>query len=152
MTGPYDLASPPRQAVQLPHKLSELAQIALRDLEACERRPDAFEIDMDLWFCPIGTAERPKCAVCAAGAVMAQTLGADINSTHSRAPRDFGEHNSLALRVVDHLRLGWVGVAASTLGDCVEGLDRKLPPYQSSPEAFKDGMRALIADLKKAGL
>lgn len=68
--------------IPVPAKLSELIQLALDDIDKCEKDP-RYEIKMNMWHSPVyGDNEdsTPRCCVCLAGAVMAQTHKLPINS------------------------------------------------------------------------
>ena len=54
---------------ELPNKLSELIELAVRDVQACEADP-RYILNMGRWHAP----RNGGCEVCMAGAVMAQTL------------------------------------------------------------------------------
>lgn len=64
--------------VQLPHVLSELAQMAVDDVRKCEALPEKFAIWMGTWFAPNMELIGGRCALCAAGAVMANRLDAEL--------------------------------------------------------------------------
>jgi hypothetical protein len=57
--------------LDLPDKPSDLLQLALDDLELCEKDRN-YTIDMSEWHTP-SQDESEKCAVCIAGAVIAKT-------------------------------------------------------------------------------
>jgi hypothetical protein len=116
--------------VLLPHKLSELAQIALDDTTT-KLEPLGISVNMSAWCRP---DRRPghSCTVCAAGAVMVARLGLDVSKGeafgHEWLVRDFGEHNALALVAIDSLRQGQVGVALNVLSS------KSFQPWKDSPE------------------
>lgn len=56
----------------LPSKLSDLLELAVRDAQKCEAQPERFRLDMGKWHSPLNSG---VCAVCMAGAVLAQTVG-----------------------------------------------------------------------------
>lgn len=138
---------------QLPHKLSELAQMALDDVAAVEKL-EGYSIDMDDVF-HAAYPDDGLCVVCAAGAVMVNRLGADRALDHG--PRDFGPNNSNALLAIDSLRVGQVGAA---LGRLIHGyskgvrhaLDRSIAQYATSATDWRADMIRLVADLREAGL
>lgn len=161
--------------VQLPHVLSELAQIALDDVIKVEVLP-GYRIGMASWHAVDSFSA--GCTVCAAGAVMDRTLGLEretnLDSVHDILKR-FGAHNGAALLAIDALRRGAVGEALTILGSedpeaswyadeeaCGDdededelriprhALSRELPQY--TEDGWHDAMRELIADLRKAGL
>ncbi|HTJ17773.1 MAG TPA: hypothetical protein VL494_13430 [Steroidobacteraceae bacterium] len=146
--------------VLLPHKLSELAQMALDDVEAIERS-GIHGIEMASW-CRWDSTGGP-CAMCAAGAVAVQRLGLSRTVvSHVEFYKLFGDHNADALVAVDQLRMGNVGAALllvegsedwETVNDSEEHeLNREIPRYGIDMAGWHAGMRALIADLREAGL
>lgn len=113
--------------------------------------------------------DRPKasCAVCFAGSVMACTL--DIDPDKSMMPEDFPPIIEQKLAAVDAARSGDVREALWTFyaGDldhhrsnsACYGVDiRKMkdyisvPEYEHGPGAFKNGIRAMIKELKAFNL
>ena len=84
---------------KLPEKLSDLLRLAVRDAQACEADP-RYVLYMGEWHRRAGA----HCYVCMAGAIMAQTLGADAGA--NAMPIDFGTSTRMRLRNVDFLRKG----------------------------------------------
>ncbi len=121
--------------VKLPNKLSELLRLAVRDAQAVEANP-LYRLDMAVYHEPIAnedeeTGERTEyCAVCMAGAVMANTLGADPDC--ETGPSEFGETEQLY--AIDNLRSG-------DLDDAFASLDLDPDPAQ---EAAADAASELI--------
>lgn len=133
---------------KLPEKLSECIDVAMTDLELCERDPK-YEIGMDSWH---QLRFNDVCSVCLAGSVMAKTLGA---STRDLAhPRHYDEHTCERLYALNLVRLGGVGGALFQMGidRPVEVKDRSVFTYHSNREAFKESMREIATDLREAGL
>jgi hypothetical protein len=95
---------------KLPDKPSELILIALEDLEKCEADP-IYKIDMGTWHEPLSYS---KCEVCAAGAVMAQSLGARAN--WYRDPDWFEYPICDKLLAINSLRMGKISMAFYLLG------------------------------------
>ena len=139
--------------VTLPDKLSDLAELALNDLEKCEAMPEVYEIRMSAWHKPgVG-----KCLVCAAGAVMAQTLR--VPHFLEKSPGFFDRDTRLKLLAINSLRLGdlhhalraldggWRSVLALADGGCMH-----ITHYSEDPIAFKRDMRAMIDYLRSRGL
>lgn len=93
---------------RLPDKPSELLLLALTDLEMCENDP-RYEIYMGNWHAPNG-----RCRVCAAGAVMAKSLGAPPRDIWG--PEDFDEDTERKLRAIDFFRTGAVWDALNWMG------------------------------------
>jgi hypothetical protein len=141
----------------LPDKLSELLELAMRDLEAVEADP-RYRVDMSHWHEPRRDSE--FCLVCLAGAVMAKTLRlrptTRVQGLHAR----FGYNIGLKLRALDRLRRGEVVVALKTLAlvseDEVEevgaALDLLPPHYSDDPAGFRTAMADLVAELRGRGL
>jgi hypothetical protein len=98
----------------LPHKLSDLAQIALDDVLKVHER-DGYIVNMQAWL----ERHSAACVVCAAGAVAVERLNPardmDVTGTGSVLITRFGLHNGTALLAVDMLRRGWVGAALSVI-------------------------------------
>lgn len=141
---------------RLPDRPSELIEVALRDLEAVERRNDLYVVDMGVWhswdMTPRGDGEGPRCSVCLAGAVMAQTLGADPEADLD--PMDF-ELEHAKLSALNAFRVGDITGGLHRLGLMREGVpvDRNVPPYyRNSGEQFKAAMREMVAELREDGL
>lgn len=155
--------------LQLPHKLSELARIALDDVVAVSQLP-GFTIRLCEWYAP----RRSNCMICVAGAVMVQRLGCTRRSSISspgELAREFGPHNARALLAIDMLRRGNVGHALACIErgmqawyDGLELADQHelscgLDPAPEDdtdkdglPPIWVEAMGELIDDLEKAGL
>lgn len=153
--------------VLLPHKLSELAQIALDDVLKVSTRP-GFEIDMGTW---VRSYHAGFCAVCAAGSVAIERLGiskGDSIRENEELVVRFGAHNAAALCAIDALRQGCVDGALKILADDEDPvatwyeldlesdmdrseLSRSMPVY-GDDGSWAEAMSDLIADLQKAGL
>lgn len=111
--------------IQLPHVLSELAQMALDDVTVIDQR-EGFVVCMGDWYT---TDDNVGCAVCAAGSVMVQRLGmrgVGALCSYSAIEVKFGRHNMLALLAIDMLRRGWVGDALMVLDQDPETLGGEL--------------------------
>lgn len=141
---------------QLPDKLSDCLELALRDLEACEADP-AYRIYMDDWHWP--SKSKTKCRVCLAGSVMAKTIGVPIGEYASPyGLEDCGDHDSSRLSALNDLRLGWLHEAIRTVHGDEEarrfGAGKRAMPveYRDDPAAFKSDMRGIVDLLRKAGL
>ena len=120
-------------------KLHELLNLALDDLEKCEKDPD-YLIDMGEWHFPYGG----KCFVCLAGAMMAKSLGTSPH--YDGSPEDF--ENCSELQALDCLRCGDVEQAYYVLGIESKVPDRRITPYSQSPDAFKKELRQLAKELE----
>lgn len=150
----------------LPHKLSELAQVALNDLALAESLPKQYRIDMGNWLVQKTSG---VCVMCAAGAVMSFTLGEALRLGErldhpTRIAQRFGE-NARALFAIDMLRRGWVGSALAIINsdepektwwECDDQddheLTREMGEYESGPDGWRDEMNQLVSDLREAGL
>lgn len=134
----------------LPKVPSQLIEIALEDLEKCERSPD-YEIDMGHWF--YMSASR-CCYVCLAGAVMATRLGALESAVTCLISEDFPA-NTAQLTAINSLRVGSVRFTCSYLEiEMPESLAETYPitTYEKDSTAFKRDMRELAETLKAAGI
>lgn len=142
----------------LPDKPSELIRVAIRDLEAVEKLPEVYEIDMKSWHEPGRGYSPTTCAVCLAGAVMAQTLGA--NPREFRYPTDYAREIRIQakLRALNMFREGEISNGLYEFGydypmtnifNCrLCALD-----YDSrQPEVFKQQMLSRAEMLEREGL
>lgn len=131
----------------LPSKLSDVIELAVRDLEACEADP-RYVVDMNTWH---ETFPR-SCGVCLAGAVMAKTLETPWRET--RVPADFPDDDDWnRLWALNSVRKGHVDEALHYMGTpTVAGLDFPYVVYGRNPEAFKTRMREVARDLRKLDL
>lgn len=151
--------------VRLPHKLSELAQIALDDVTKVETLP-GFQIDMGNWA---RSYNGGNCHVCAAGAVMVERLGlrnGEGVQNNEQLLERFGYENGAALLAIDALRRGCINDAIRILDsedpaetwdlcdldpDCDDHrLSRKVPLY--GHQNWRMAMETLVADLHRVGL
>ncbi len=138
---------------RLPDKPSALIRVALDDLAACELSKD-YEVNMGEWHILRDTSlGNPYCAVCFAGAVMAQTLGADLEEDLNPAsfPRDTNK-----LQALDCFRQGEVVGGLVNMGLAVPrgfGAVAEIPAYDAEdPTEFHWAMCDLADRLEKAGL
>lgn len=137
---------------KLPDKPSDLIELALRDLELVELRPDAYKIDMLVWHERPGWAAGP-CSVCFAGSVMAMTLGKSPEECLSPHGRFFDEDVSLKLRALNYFREGHINQGLAIMGfQARDFLLRRPGPYDYSPEEFKHDTRKMASDLREVGL
>jgi hypothetical protein len=119
----------------LPDKTSELLEVALRDLEACEADPK-YRVAMHTWHHYLTPED--VCLVCLAGAVMAKSL--DVAYNHTRNPTFVGdEATRRKLFLLENLR----DPSCSLNRDAVTIFSQfRCPTYQH--ENFKPYLRALI--------
>lgn len=128
----------------LPDKLSDLLDVAMRELERVEADP-AYRVDMSRWHNPVSGL----CSVCLAGAVLTRALSPDEIF-------NFSEENAEMTKkivAIDFARSGSVGTALWMIGQaCADDreflLARRITPYAVSPAQFRLQMRDLIRDLR----
>lgn len=132
----------------LPDKPSELIDLALHDLELCEKDP-RYEIDMQDWHNPQG--ENGRCAVCFAGATLAKSL--DVTPSELKEPPDFDEDTEAKLGALNEFRTGDVQDGLDLMGIYLEpNLDVEVVYYSTNPDGFKADMRKLANTLEEHGL
>ena len=139
----------------LPTTPSELIRLALADLRDCER-DDRYWVSMTCWHVPL---ER-VCQVCLAGAVMAQTLGAEPHEGIGDADlARYGSSVQGRLRALDRFRLGEISAGLSYLGYDVDKLSEEWQQYArksgynpADPEPFHRQMNSLADYLASHGL
>ena len=131
----------------LPKKPSDLLELALKDLELCEKDPK-YSIDMDTWH--IYEDRDKTCSVCLAGAVMAKSLDRnkylDIHNTDPMEP---------LFKALDFFRTGDIRTGFKELRlPLPKSLDgyRSVVGYETNPKRFKAQMRELIKDFREAEL
>lgn len=139
---------------KLPKKLSDLIEVALHDLEACEKS-DEYTVDMGRWHYP--SPDSP-CEVCLAGSVMAQTLG--TKTSRIACPGDFGGDVQQALHALDEVRHGPIGLPKALrmidggFVDAYDDLTKKVwlktryVPYGIKPARFKKYLQDVIGILR----
>jgi len=140
-----------KEEIKLPKKLSDLIVVALEDMEKCEKNSD-YKLDMTWAF---HERRGPVCSVCFAGAVMAQTLGADINAS-AVGTHDFGQHNKVRLVALDNIREGQFLNALAKINieknDDVELLEDQITSHEEDPKKFKEEMLFASGILAAVGL
>ena len=161
-----------KRNVTLPRKMSSLIKIALADMRKAEAKPDYFVVDMGVYFKPTNIVcctdsdfgweeiiinEHPACVVCAAGSVMAFTLGKK-DSKEELVPEDMSGNDD-QLMAIDSLRQGSVYEAAHVLelpegdSDKYRKFDCVIPEYdRKNPKPFHKAMEKLQKKLERAGL
>lgn len=144
----------------LPSKASELIRLALSDLRKVEAADNVYVVDMGQWHEPGGVGDS-RCAVCLAGAVVAQSLGLDPGERfvdHVKGmPHSIDEKTS----ALNEFRKGEVdnGMYYLLGGDDYElneelfqGMFRHVPHYTDhTKEEFHAAMEKLAADLAALG-
>lgn len=140
------------EGTKLPLVMSELIEIALADLEKAEASSD-YTVDMEYWHEP--TLSGNRCVVCAAGAVMAFSLGGKKEVSY--IVNDF-YNNLYQLKAIDLLRRGLVYEASIILGisnnDVIWDIKRRydIPEYNADASAFKAQLGVLASLLRSKGL
>lgn len=135
---------------KLPNKPSTLIRVALRDLIAVERNTKTYEVSMGTWH----AADKGKCYVCLAGAVMAKSL--KTPRTRDAWPFLFPDDTKEKLDALDGFRRGELFEALQ--GYFKTPFPNGLPmavdivDYHVNPRLFKKGMRDLAKLLQKHGL
>ena len=146
----------------LPEKLSELLTTAINDLEACEAA-DGYSIDMNVWHQWDGGHQ--TCAVCLAGAVMAQTLEFPQKSNADFGNADLGTHMA-ALDVLDDISRGNIAEGVRKHGQLSDGRQLAVTTlaaseaatwlrgngYADSAATYKAHLRSVAEHLAAMGL
>ncbi len=121
--------------MELPAKLSDLLELAVRDVQKCEAEPARFKLHMGNWHKP----DNGACVVCMAGAIMAQTIGVpdqEERSVFQGLPCvDDVEPYRHALAAVNELRMSKIISAAKELD---------MPPLSRAQCAAADEASDLI--------
>ena len=117
--------------MSLPDKISALLRVALADVEKCDADP-VYVLDMNRWHDPIKTPAGPVCAVCMAGAVMAQTL--KISPDNHATPEEYGEQaesflDGELLDSLNDIRIGNLAGALYTANQSVSSGDSAVLEY-----------------------
>lgn len=134
----------------LPDKLSDLIEVALRDLEAVEN-DKRYTVNMGWWHRP--NVYDHTCIVCLAGSVMAKSL--DVSPDRTRYPNDFDDKTEAKLGALNWARVGDVDYALHHLDvpqSSYTSFNRSVVDYQDDPEQFKADMREIVAALKEQDL
>lgn len=142
----------------LPMVPSVLLRLALEDLKKCERDPH-YKVNMANF---LRFEDDGQCAVCLAGAIMAQRLGGEMvlrRLIHegmcgdSLYPVWMGE-NARQLRAIDFFRTGLITLGLRAMGLSTAWIEeeRGMTMYERDPAAFRRNVRLLADDLEKAGL
>ncbi len=148
----------------LPLTPSTLLTEAMADLAKTEKM-QAYVIEMNIWHSPREDGLR-ECAVCLAGAVMAQTMGVAASTTSS--PHFHGTADAMLLYALDYARTGDWPAALMDIDNArrVVGLpglgwssaiieklvNLHVEPYRPDPGLFRRYMNDAIGILKQGGL
>lgn len=146
--------------IRLPDKPSELLRLALADLIKAEKRPDTYNVRMDVSHLMFGGV----CHVCLAGAVMAGTLGADPEVELLFDDDSFTADQMRKFDALDEFRRGRLDRAFESLELSEEqqakayklarSKDGMYPitMYSVSPQFFKEDISKLADELEREGL
>lgn len=128
----------------LPKKLSDLIEVALADLDACES-DERYEINMHVWH----DVKGDKCSVCLAGAVMAKTLGSVKSTWPQKFPPDIEDD----LELLDRLRMGVRFAIRAGWGTKLEALQKivDVAPEPKRGSFDRDYFEKLVVELRKVG-
>lgn len=141
---------------KLPATPSAAIRMALADLEKIEKTP-GYVVDMGNWHTPDYVDikdpfnKEVACHVCFAGAVMANSLGADkskrIHTAH------WGSDWQSVFNFLDEARSGVLSVYdyPDYMETDAPELEYPCTSYSKDPEQFKADMRALAATLESLG-
>jgi hypothetical protein len=130
---------------KLPNKLSALLRIAVADAQKCEAMPEVYTLDMNKWHFPQSGG---PCQVCMAGAVMAQTLGAEPGRIKS--PCSFGlESIEFQLEAINAMRLGHFEEAMEYLRGSREADTEE---QQNATDRAGDKVHAALAGFGERGI
>lgn len=130
---------------KLPDKASDLLELALNDLEACEQDKENYQVTMSQWH----TGE-DICRVCLAGSVIAKSL--NIPKWLKTNPDKFDRGIRRKLKALDALRLGDIESALYLLkGSFPEYMVETfyMPLYCESALLFKSNLRNIIEYLRE---
>ena len=134
---------------KLPDKLSELMELAFKDLLHCVEL--GYEVDMGSWYVENPKADR--CSVCLAGAVLARVchFSHGIDVRYEMQPRDLDEDSCNKLNAIDSARSGNLCYACHYLGiDCPTNLAGMV--MDTIHEDWQEEIPKRIAFLKENGL
>lgn len=153
--------------VKLPEKPSDLIRLALKDLILVERSK-IYDVDMGEWHLSMEDEERGvTCAVCFAGAVMAQTFKTPMTASPSPKDMPYQSYNWKRLEALDYFRTGCIAGGLLMISskfeqtylsskyieifDKIENLSVTLD-YWEDHGIFKRTMRRIANLLEKMGL
>ena len=140
---------------ELPEKDSDLIRLAVADLEKCEAMPDVYKVDMGDWHLPVWNLtvdEAPRCSVCLAGAVLAQTFEVPSNVPAVPGSRigdtEIDGNETERLLQLDMYRRG----IDDSLSKLVPRKRWIVPPYyRDAPAEFKLAMLRIADELEEEG-
>lgn len=114
-------------------KLSDLLEVALKDLVSVERMKKTYVVNMGLWHSPSYHDENGRCAVCLAGSVMACTMQiptdvSEVTVVGDRSPQ--GQADWLKLAAINQARMADIKDAITHFA-AAEAYRRKLQTFHS---------------------
>ena len=140
-----------KQYAKLPKYPSELLQLALDDISEI-KYDDRYIIDMDYWHSIIKGTD--TCGVCLAGAVIANTLKVDIETSIGFGQGDvdskLGKRNGMLIKTINGLRLldlyyvynehksSLTEKEETLIRKCYESIGKKLKEYTDNPDMDVD--------------
>lgn len=135
----------------LPSQPSALIRLALNDLRWVERI-EGYHVDMGEWHKP-GSRSNGSCAVCLAGAVIAISLGEDIDALSM--PDNFPPEIRDLLFAIDAFRSAWLPEhmeeACRLLGATPVEFLIVIPSYRQNCAGFHAAMQALAMTFERSG-
>lgn len=139
----------------LPDLPSELLKVAMDDFEKVER-DSRYVISMASWHKPRSKNQSGvECAVCFAGAVMAETCKMPTDEIFDPTWEE-EDKNNRKFRALNLFRIGQVRNGLWLLGSKYvpsnAPRDRHIVNYDADSQTFKDQMRLLAQELREAGL
>ena len=141
---------------QLPRLPSDLIDVALHDLYRAEKDP-LYEIDMNTWHSwninEFDDEPVSKCEICLAGAVIAGSLKADLET--ELTPDCYAPATAKKLNSLDYFRSGNIRDGLEEIGFTLPAgwkSFREYPEYHYDPNKFKAYLRRLVIDLRTAEL
>jgi len=152
--------------VELPNKLSDLIELALKDLARAERDP-RYTVNMGTWHNPLYSiySKLQSCVVCFGGAIMAKTKECSISL--QLRPSSFSNDDQYKLYALDSLRCydfhmmfynfrravdtGMSPKHKQIINDLEKhfGERYELPEYEDNRADFKFNMRLVISILRE---
>jgi hypothetical protein len=127
----------------LPDKLSDLLELALKDLR--KHIDNGGRIDMAEWLLYIDNT----CYACLAGAVLKESLKHKYTVDMSM----FGISHDVRAKMValNYLRRGHISMAAHVLGLTTKVIDRSLPHWRGDDPSWWEAQYQTVKDLRDAG-
>lgn len=140
---------------ELPNKLSDCLELAMKDLETVEKMPNV-RINMAGWFAPVFLAlSKIECEVCLVGSVILNTFKEDFSSFIR--PDDYNFKTKNKLQAINYLRTGNIELALDSFGykklylKNDEGnriVYMQIARYHLNPKLFKKQMVGMVKLLR----